>query len=174
MGERKYGIVSASDVKVGAVRGANMQSASHHMAMKRYQPIMSRSPMKRMPQSPWQGLGHTLTSAIVGAVQQVQAGRAATAQRGRAAAEPMHPAARSWGEVSSSSSPLGALTPKPDMPSADSYYRAPSGGMGARVKPEVDTTADPEPATEYYRPPGGMGAKVPASRLAKFSQGRGT
>ncbi len=149
---RKYGIVAASDVKIGAVRGADFHAGSHHFPRKQFRPVMSPSP--GMPRPNASVLG-AVVSGIGGAA--LATGRAVRQQgqqrteQARADTMALHPSAqpavRSQGAVASRTggNAPGAIPGPNTAPSAETYYQAPKG----------------------------MGAKVPVSRAAKFAQGRG-
>ena len=149
---RKYGIVAASDVKVGAVRGANFQTGSHHLPRKVFRPVMSASPGMPRPNA---GVLGAVVNGIGSAA--LATGRAAGQQRqqrtdqARADTMALHPSAqpavRSQGAVASR-----------------------TGGNAPGAIPGPDTAPS---AGDYYQAPKNMGAKVPVSRAAKFNQGRG-
>lgn len=150
---RKYGIVAASDVKIAPVRGANMHTGNIHMPRKPYQPVMSHSPGMVRPGA---GVGGAIARGAAGVVAQtgrvIRQQRQQKTEQARAATMPLHPSAAPQSAVASATggNPPGAV----------------------RASPGV---IQPPPAAAYFKAPtGGMGAKVPASRAAKFAQGRGT
>lgn len=148
---KKYGIVRADQLAIAPVRGANFQSSSMHMPMKRVRPILSPSPgMTRAGEAHWGGLAQHVGNSLerAGGDYRKQKDRAKAQDRSDAVQQ--HPAQRSQSAVASAggSRPIGSA----------------AEASGSRTAPA---------AGDIYRPPTGMGAKVPASRAAKFAQGRG-
>jgi hypothetical protein len=149
---RKYGIVPASDVKIGAERGANFKTGSIHLGRKPFRPVMSHSPGMPHPNT---GVLGAVVSGIGSAA--LATGRAVGQQRQQRTAQArsdsmaLHPSAqpavRSQGAVASR-----------------------TGGNAPGAIPGPNTAPS---AGDYYQAPKNMGAKVPASRAAKFNQGRG-
>lgn len=150
---RKYGIVPASDVKIGAERGANFQAGSIHLPRKPFRPIMSPSPGMTTAGHPFiDALNARLVKKGTDKRDTKDTKEAAPdnqtpGQSERGVAMAQHPAARTQGDVASR-----------------------TGGNAPGAVPGANTA---QSANAYYQAPKNMGAKVPASRAAKFTQGRG-
>jgi len=147
-----HGFVDASTLNIGkGGLGANMRTGGVAMPRKRYRPIMSKSPGFTQPNVGVAGaiLGGAAAVVSTAARQGVQQRQQQTAQD-RAEAMHQHPAQRSQSAVASAggSRPIGSAA------AASGSLRAPA-------------------AEPIYQAPTGMGATVPASRRAKFAQGRG-
>lgn len=185
---RKYGIIAASDLKVGAVRDSNFHSASLRGARANNNPMSTVGyPRMTSPGEQWAGMGHAIGTAIFGGSGSGSgSGRAdtdstdstdstdntsttssgtGTGGRGR------QPALRTSQKIGMKIG-RGMVTGGRSVVSTLSGSSSRIGGNPPGAASAAPAPAQPSPGS-FYQAPVAMGANVPLSRQKKFAQGRG-